>query len=126
MGKIDNDAEALAFADEVAAKRRKSFRRRAARGKNSTVTGGVCPRMSQSNFADARFIKRGQQIQIVTDRLDAFHRDEESDLLGIESALNVFGRVTNDAPLRLLRFNLKSRDLIPRDLRAALGKIFVL
>src|SRR6266498_2769468 len=46
VGKIDNDAEALAFADEIAAKWRQSFRRGAARGKNSTVTGGVCPRMS--------------------------------------------------------------------------------
>src|SRR5437762_10707296 len=89
------------------------------------MTSGVRARVSQSNCANAEFIKRAQQIQIVPEWLDAFHGDEKSDLLGIECARNFFVRATNDAALRLLRFGVKPRDLIKRYLQSTVRQISI-
>src|ERR1700731_2224933 len=81
--------------------------------------------MSQSDCANAEFIKPAQQIQIVPEWLDAFHGDEKADLFGIERPRNFLMRPTNDAALRLLSFGVKPGDLIKGYLQAALGKISI-
>src|SRR5712664_4479077 len=97
MGEIDNDAEPFTFANNIATKRRQSFRRRAGRREDAAVTSGVRARVSQSNCTQAQFIKRPQQIQIVSERLDTFHGDKKSDLSGIECARNFVVAATNYA-----------------------------
>src|SRR5947208_15783021 len=87
------------------------------------MTGGVRARVRQSNCANAEFIKRAQQIQIVPEWLDAFHGDEKSDLLGIECARNFLMRATNDAALGLPGFSVKTRDLIKRYLQSTVSQI---
>src|SRR5436190_14364635 len=89
------------------------------------MTGGVRARVSQSNCANAKFIKYAQQIQIVPERLDAFHRDEKADLFGIECARNFLMRATNDAAPGLPVFSVKTRDLIKRHLQSTVRQISI-
>src|SRR5437773_11098785 len=89
------------------------------------MTGGVRARVRQSNCANAEFIKRAQQIQIVPEWLDAFHGDEKSDLLGIECARNFLMRATNDAALGLPGFSVKPRDVIKRYLQSTVRQISI-
>src|SRR5262249_7679445 len=57
VGKIDEDAEPLAFAHDVAAKIRQAVARRTAWLENPTAARGVPARMRQTNRAQAEFVK---------------------------------------------------------------------
>ena len=58
--------------------------------------------------ANAKFIKRAQQIQIVAEWLDAFHGDEKTDLFGIECSRNFIVRATNEAALWIDQLRCKA------------------
>ena len=45
----------------------------------NAVTGRIRASVRQSNHANAEFIKDAQQVQIVAERFNAFHRNHESD-----------------------------------------------
>ena len=76
---IEHDPEPLAFLHQFAAEGRQALRRRTAGGKNPARRSRVRPRVGERNGAQPQFVKDAQQIEIVAQRLGAFHREEKSD-----------------------------------------------
>src|SRR4051812_37242116 len=81
VGEIDDDAELFAFANYVAAERREAAARRTAGSKKAAVTGGVAPSMGKTKRTQPKLVKDVQQIEVGTERLDAFHREKERNLV---------------------------------------------
>ena len=64
VSQIDEDAEALAFAHDVAAKIRQAVAWRAAWLENPAAARGVTARMRQANRSQAKLVKGAEQIEI--------------------------------------------------------------
>src|SRR5205814_3661233 len=106
VSQIDEDAKALAFAHDVAAKVRKAVARRAAWLENPAAARGVTPRMRQTNRPQAELVKHAEQIQIVAQRLHAFHGNDQRNLVRCASLLDLGRRFANREPIRLLHLNI--------------------
>src|SRR6266542_6858992 len=95
VSKIDEDAEPLALAHNVAAKICKTVARRTAWLENPATARGVSARMRQTNRSQAELVKRAEQIQIFAQGLHAFHGNDQRDFVRGASLLDLGKRFAN-------------------------------
>src|SRR6266480_1664593 len=62
VSEIDDNADALAFPDHIAAERREPVARRTAGGEKPAVTRGVTPNVGETKGAKTELVKNAQQI----------------------------------------------------------------
>jgi hypothetical protein len=124
--KVDHDTEPFAFAHQISAECGQAVPRGAARFENAAAARGIAPGMRQSDHPQAEFVKYPEQIQILAQRLNTFHGDDQSNFARRPRARDFVIALANGQALCVSHLGIQACDLVEADTQSHLGQITVL
>src|SRR5438477_2678163 len=82
--------------------------------------------MGEPDRSDTQFVKYPKQIQIRTDRLDTFHRNEQRDFSVRPRSRNFLEALANNEASRPLRFHIKRCNLAETNAQTVFRQVTIL